>query len=258
MITKDLIDSDIIFYKSFRKRLAENLRNLPTGRLYFKMCNGHKRPFVMEDGKERYLGQKYIRRIAGLQKRRMLEECISGIDHNIALLEKLSPEIADFESLIPPFVEVPDSPSGRGRKSQSQISAAIDRWAETSAGKPVYKGNHTASDGTNLKSRAELALYEFFLSQDLKPIYEKPLLIDGDTWYPDFSFLRCSDGEHIIWEHFGMMNDPQYQDQALHKLSKYASYGFLPFINLIATYDYGNDRIDLPYARKLLRVMDLI
>jgi len=260
MITRDMINAEVNFYKTFRKQLADSLRNLPAGRLYYKTSNGHKRPFVMEDGKEKYLSRKYLKRIIGLQKRRDIECCLSGVDSNLELLKSVSSRLCDIEDIIPEFISLPDIINPNNRKSRAEISALMDRWAEskTRSGKPRYKGNHMTSDGTAVKSRAELILYEYFSSQNLNHIYEKPLLVDGETWYPDFSFLRESDGDVIIWEHFGMMNDPDYRNGALYKMDRYAGAGFLPFRNLVITYDFGGDNIDLPHVHQLLRLMALV
>lgn len=258
MITRDSINSEIEFYKVFRKQLADRLRNLPAGKLYYKMCNGRRRPFVMENGTEKYLSQKYIKRIAGLQNRREIEQCLRKLDTNLEILETINSNFFDFEAVVPSFVDVPSVGSCEGRKAQTEIAAIMDRWAEVSGGHPYHKGNFIASDKTALKSRVEMILHEHFLSLDLCFAYERMLLIDGEEWYPDFSFIRESDGQMILWEHFGMMNDPQYFNTALYKQDKYASSGFLPYKNIVYTYDFGNDSIDLLYVRQLLELMQLL
>ena len=210
MITRDSAYADVQLYKDLRKQLKEYLRRLPTGRLYYKMINGRRRPFVMEDGKEKYLSRKNLNKIIGLKRRREVEDAIEMIDSNIALLEPIMKGFFDLELVTPSFVSVNDTYASVRHRSKSEIAEIVDKWADVKAGKPFYEGGHITSDNTRAKSRVELALYETFYNLSLNPVYEHPVIIDSELWYPDFSFVRESDGEVILWEHFGMMDQPRY------------------------------------------------
>lgn len=46
------------------------------------------------------------------------------------------------------------------------------------------------------------------------------------TVYPDFTILKMKERREIIWEHFGMMDKPDYQEAAIKKLSRYYENGY--------------------------------
>ena len=57
------------------------------------------------------------------------------------------------------------------------------------------------------------------------------------TFYPDFTIMHPKTGKLLYWEHFGLMDAPEYRDKAFRKLRIYADHGILPGINLITTYE---------------------
>ena len=52
--------------------------------------------------------------------------------------------------------------------------------------------------------------------------------------FPDFTIM-LPDGTLIYWEHFGMMENPKYQEDNYRRLQKYLSNGIYPPKNLIMT-----------------------
>ena len=55
--------------------------------------------------------------------------------------------------------------------------------------------------------------------------------------YPDFTCLRLTDRKQIIWEHFGMMTDPDYCQKAMKKMDIYAKNGFIQGRDIIYTFE---------------------
>ena len=66
--------------------------------------------------------------------------------------------------------------------------------------------------------------------------YEQLHYIGGKAYYPDFT-IKKADGTIIIWEHFGLMNDPEYVKKADMKILNYVKAGFRQHKNLICTYE---------------------
>ena len=65
----------------------------------------------------------------------------------------------------------------------------------------------------------------------------------GYKWY-----LKSA-GEYYYWEHFGMMDNPEYASPACRKIKTYCDNGIIPSINLIMTYEtsacpIGMERIE--------------
>ena len=67
--------------------------------------------------------------------------------------------------------------------------------------------------------------------------------------HPDFYCLNLRTRQEFAWEHFGMMDDPQYAASATEKLGLYAENGFVPGKNLIITMETSAK----PLSSKLLK-----
>ncbi len=89
--------------------------------------------------------------------------------------------------------------------------------------------------------------YEFSVLVDRNPEVE----VDTDFCHlhPDFYCLNLRTRHEFAWEHFGMMDDPDYAARAAEKLELYAENGFFPGKNLIITMETSAK----PLSSKLLK-----
>lgn len=88
---------------------------------------------------------------------------------------------------------------------------------------------HQASDGTMLRSKSELLIYQRLLDKHLAPIYEKDLLIKEVSKLPDFTIDNADTGVTYYWEHCGMMHDPEYVARWNEKQAWYTENEILPW-----------------------------
>jgi len=72
---------------------------------------------------------------------------------------------------------------------------------------------HQASDGTLVRSKSELVIYQRLLDKDLDVRYEEKLVINDVEKLPDFTIENDDTGEVFYWEHCGMLHVPEYLDR---------------------------------------------
>lgn len=263
MISREVINKEIYFYRDLQKELGIKLRGLPRGKIYFKQEHGRKRPYRRVNGKETYLsaGKKSI--ISGLLNRAEIEKAMEHISRNIELLDDVLTKYSNLEEFLPGEYTYPD-----GDIPKHKISEIIDKWAEKrkhetlpaelfkeeSTGKKVRK--FRTSDGNYVKSKSELVIYEYLKLRGIPFLYENPTIINGKTRYPDFTIIRQSDGRIILWEHFGMMELEGYKEEAKVKLYDYACEGYWPFKNFISTFEFGDGDLDFAEIERILKMME--
>ena len=109
-----------------------------------------------------------------------------------------------------------------------------------------------------VRSKSEVIIANALKAAGVPYRYEFPLLVDrnaadADTdfcqLHPDFYCLNLRTRQEFAWEHFGMMDDPEYAAHAAEKLELYAENGFFPGKNLIITMETSAK----PLSSKLLK-----
>lgn len=91
--------------------------------------------------------------------------------------------------------------------------------------------------GYCLRSKSEAMIDKALFSYGIPFRYECKLTLGGRTFYPDFTMMHPKTGKLFYWEHFGMMDNPEYVDRACQKLGVYCRNGVIPYVNLILTYE---------------------
>ena len=70
--------------------------------------------------------------------------------------------------------------------------------------------------------------------------------------HPDFTLLNIKERKEVYWEHFGMMDDREYRDEALMKIREYESNGYYQFNSVIWTFESVKYPINTKVIRDLL------
>ena len=65
--------------------------------------------------------------------------------------------------------------------------------------------------------------------------YEYPLVLEGCTIHPDFTILRKEDRREFYLEHFGMLDETEYRNNALARILLYERNNLFPGESLIIT-----------------------
>ncbi len=131
-----------------------------------------------------------------------------------------------------------------------------------------------SDNNEQVRSKSEVIIANALKAARVPYRYEFPLLVDrnaadnmdtasakSDTkvedfydqdicqLHPDFYCLNLRTRQEFAWEHFGMMDDPEYAARATEKLWLYAENGFFPGKNLIITMETSAK----PLSSKLLK-----
>lgn len=87
---------------------------------------------------------------------------------------------------------------------------------------------HCTCDGTPVRSKSEVIIYDQLVRHRITPSYEKELVINGIPKLPDFTIEDDESGVTYYWEHLGLLSDPGYRDRWEAKLAWYRANDILP------------------------------
>ena len=239
--------------------LQKSLKKAPKGLL---RAQPHKNSFqyyiISERGdtKGKYLPRKEIRKAAAIAQRdynaavaRIIGRKITALDN---LTENYHPEEIDaaFTGLHP------------GRRAlvtpiREPDEEFIATWQHLPyTGKPfeINAPEFFTSTGVRVRSKSEVIIAEALNRAGIPFRYEYPTSIKGwGTLYPDFTCLNTTSREEIIWEHFGLMGDPDYTENAIQKISHYAASGYILGKNLIVTFESGNTPLSVKQVQAYIK-----
>ena len=114
---------------------------------------------------------------------------------------------------------------------------------------------HCTSKGLKVRSKSESIIATLLDMNGIEYRYEAPLTLGDHTFYPDFTILRPSDRKLFYWEHFGMMSNQAYHEQAFKKLNAYIQHGLMPWDRLIATFESNEDAFDAQQIDKTIKIL---
>lgn len=92
--------------------------------------------------------------------------------------------------------------------------------------------------GERVRSKSEIIIADLLAREGIPYRYEYPLYLKGyGTVYPDFTILNVRTRKEFYWEHFGMMDNPVYAENAIQKIGGYEENGIEVGEKLIVTYE---------------------
>ena len=107
--------------------------------------------------------------------------------------------------------------------------------------------------GERVRSKSEKLIADKLYMLGIPYRYECPMKLKGiGIVYPDFTILKKSEKREIIWEHFGMMDDPEYSEKAVRKINAYMKNGICQGQQLLVTFETSHIPIDMMAVQPLL------
>ena len=99
--------------------------------------------------------------------------------------------------------------------------------------------------GERVRSKSEKIIADKLYRVGIPYRYEYPLILPGGiVLYPDFTILDEINRRNIIYEHFGMMDDERYANNAIEKLQMYVNAGYHLGDNLFITMETSTKPFD--------------
>ena len=112
---------------------------------------------------------------------------------------------------------------------------------------------HATSRGLMVRSKSEVLIAEALNRHGLPFRYEQKYTVDNKyTLSADFTIRRV-DGKVFVWEHEGLTNIRSYIDRQRRKAELFAKLGFVPWDNLIISYDTADGALDLRIVESEIR-----
>lgn len=109
--------------------------------------------------------------------------------------------------------------------------------------------------GENVRSKSEVIIADKLFHAGIPYKYEQPFETASGYLYPDFTVLRTSTRDEIVWEHFGLMDNVDYCNRCIKKLNAYSQEGIFPGKGMIATFETSSSPLNI---RQIDQIISMI
>ena len=246
-------------YEKFLNKAHKAIENAPQG--HIRVSNSHGKPtYYLKDSneginKERYISKKDYRQIISIVE----AEYATKLAHE---LKKQIQYINDFEAKYKPenlpeiYGEMPNGKKILFDPYVYDDEKTVKKWQEAAyVSKPFENGaiEIFSEKGERVRSKSEKIIADKLFALGIPYKYEAPLHLLGiGTIYPDFTLLNLLERKEMYWEHFGMMDKPEYAEKAVRKIMSYEKNGIYPGQNLILTFETSTCPINIRIIEEML------
>lgn len=220
--------------------LQKELKGFPKGELIIKKC-GDKTGFYRKYGektsgigRDEALKEKLIRKCIlkneiaeGEEKCRILRDSLEALkktnNKNRKALHRRT-----YERILELFPEEDYVYSERQREWMNGGSMQNDLNRDDL--------KYVTRSGIRVRSKSERTIADLLTENSIAFRYEAEFVMESGSFFPDFTIMR-RDGKLVLWEHMGLMDDPEYFRRACNKIERYRREGFSQHTDLICTYE---------------------
>lgn len=260
------LDALTNFVQSQQAELQQLLSQFPkskdvVGNLRIDRCRNSFQYYIVSehgDTKGKYIPHKEIRKAAAIAQR----------DYNKATMGIIKKQIKAIKSLLanyhPEAIDEAYTKLHLGRRAlvipvREPDEEYIAAWLHHPyTGKPfeINAPEYYTASGVRVRSKSEVIIADALARANIPYRYEYPTNIKGwGTLYPDFTCLDIRTREEIIWEHFGLMGNPDYTECAVQKLAHYTTNGYILGKNFIATFESTTTPLSMKQVQNYINTL---
>ena len=242
--------------KKMKEELEERLQGAPSGTLECKMCRTTQQFYQRINGKMNYIRKSDRELAEKLAQRDYDRKLLTDINDKIYQIENFL-AVFDLEKIYNLYSELTSARKSLVKPLLISDEEYIDQWKRMNfEGKEFAEGTQEiyTERGERVRSKSEKIIADKLFLKNIPYHYERPIYLKGfGKVYPDFHCLNVNRRKEIIWEHFGMMDNPDYCNHACDKIKLYCQHGIIPSVNLILTYETKQYPLSADKVEMILR-----
>ncbi|MBR0374706.1 MAG: hypothetical protein IJH91_09300 [Mogibacterium sp.] len=214
----------------------------------------------------KYLGSKENELVKAIQEREYLKRSLLELKETANQLTGFASHYREFDPVavnnnLPKAYRLTDEHlnevigKDKARKwKEDALRYKREHEAKYGVPYPEERQNRT-SDGTMVRSKSEVAIYNILLSMEIQFVYELPTEVCGRTVWPDFTIYCEPLDRLILWEHFGRLFEEKYRLRFAQAMDLYLKDGRVPCVDLLMSFDTMDGKLDTKAVTELVRCL---
>lgn len=231
------IDNRIHWLESEILEIQERLETITEeGTIYPTQKDGNVKWYVWKNGRREYLSKKNDKEIRNLVNKKYLELYLKDTINELRLLETNRKARKKYKTDY--------AQKMLKQKHYRSILLAVDEKENEKSQVPNPEAlKFYTKMGIIVRSKSEVIIATALYDNNIKFEYEKAIKISDVIYYPDFT-VEKKNGDIILWEHLGLIDNSDYRNKAYRKILKYNENGYYQGKNLILTYETAESPLD--------------
>lgn len=203
--------------------------------------------------KGKYIQSKNIKTVQKIVQKEYDRKTIKACKLQLKLIKKLLQEKNSIEKV---YDKIPAGKQVLTTPATTPDNIYAKNWtAQPYTPKPFSPGDPEfyTTTGQRVRSKSEIIIATILEKFHIPYRYEYPLQIGPRTMHPDFYCLNTRTHKEFIWEHFGMMDNPDYAENFVQKMQTFNNNNYYLGKNLIVTFESKNLPLNPKMAERILR-----
>ena len=239
------------------EEIKKQQENVPEGHLRVNFSRNRVQCYHVTTKDKKH--GKYIRR-----KDQKLAYRLAQKDYNHSVIQKLEQQIDFLEKNLKLYNELDvNSPYNMAGKHRKPLitpvtfpdSEYVQYWLKNASEQEEFRqieSQFYTTENVHVRSKSELIIANTLERYKIPYKYEVLLEKGKIRFHPDFFCLNIKNRQSFYWEHFGMMDDPEYAQRAIEKIAAYTAHNFVIGKNFIATFETAVTPLNTRQIEKLI------
>lgn len=256
---RELLEQKKEYYREIANRASESIKKAPkSGNLRIIHSHGTEQYYLCRGGGD--TNGTYIRK-----ENRILAHQLAQRDYDKKILQSVDEKLDRIDRILKKLPQddlVALYEKSPNRKKLVRPYVMSDEEYRMCWENQKYQGKDFSEatseiyteKGERVRSKSEKLIADLLHRMNIPYRYEYPIKLGKiGTIYPDFYLLHVAKRKEYILEHFGMMDNPGYAENAIRKIRAYEKNGILQGERLILTYETSQTPIDMRAVEKMLK-----
>lgn len=256
------IENRILELEESILKLQKSLKKAPEGSLWVHKKGTYTQYGIYQnnsdEGKLKYLSVKEKKLIQELQQKSYNEKILFALKNQVLCLRKTLSLLKE---------ESPEAVLNNFSEEKQKLTIPVTlsneeyakQWQSKKYESPGFSENsllYVTQLGLRVRSKSEIIIADLLQQKKVPFLYETPLELKTfngkKIFHPDFCCLNLRTRQEFYWEHFGMMDDPEYSANAVGKLKVFNENHFVQGKNLIITMETQSNPLTAKEVRGVI------
>lgn len=258
MQLKQFLNQKIEELEKILSKVNKELETAPSG--YIRVSYKHKCPqyYLLENCKDRngkYLNKNQQSLVKAILLRDYNKKLKRELNRQLKILKRCR-KIYAPEKITAIYEKTPKARKLNVSPKVIPTQQFVETWKNYKyKPKPLEENDsmHITANGEKVRSKSENLIADTLFRLNIPYRYEQPVKLGKKFFYPDFTCLNPRTRQEFLWEHFGLLDNPEYATNAVGKIHIYNQHGYFTGQKLIITTETMTQPINTIEVEKIAR-----